>query len=185
MDLPTLFLICLGVGLVFTVVSAFAGHLTGAHLLHGDIHGHVDAGGGSHQMPGFPALSPTTIALFLTAFGGLGLIFVHLEWTRGWLICIPLSVMGAFVVAAAAVQFFRSIFKVTQSSSEARVGRLVGNSATIITPIPANGVGEIAYVQGGSRYSAPAREEDGIPVSGGSTVRITRIVGTQFYVRVS
>jgi membrane protein implicated in regulation of membrane protease activity len=93
--------------------------------------------------------------------------------------------MGAFAVAAVALQFFRSIFKITQSSSESRVGRLVGVNATIITPIPADGVGEIAYVQGGSRYSAPAREEDGIPVAGGSTVTITRIVGTQFYVRVA
>ena len=29
----------------------------------------------------------------------------------------------------------------------------------MITPIPAAGVGEIAYVQGGTRYTAPAREE--------------------------
>ena len=62
---------------------------------------------------------------------------------------------------------------------------LLVEAATVITPIPANGVGEIAYVQGGSRYSGPAREEEGIPVAGGSTVTITRIVGTQFYVRLS
>ena len=60
---------------------------------------------------------------------------------------------------------------------------LPGLSATIITPIPEHGVGEIAYVQGGTRYSAPAREETGMAVGNGKTVVITRVVGTQFYVR--
>ena len=55
-------------------------------------------------------------------------------------------------------------------------------TATVITPIPANGVGEIAYVQSGTRYSAPARDERGAPVGNGQTVKIVRIVGSQFYV---
>ena len=59
---------------------------------------------------------------------------------------------------------------------------LDGQTASIITPIPANGVGEIAYVQGGSRYTAPARTENGPPVAAGKPVRITSIVGTQYYV---
>jgi len=77
---------------------------------------------------------------------------------------------------------FGFIFHKTQSSSESRVGTLVGMSATVITPIPPNGVGEIAYVQSGTRYSAPARDERGAPVSNGQTVKIVRIVGSQFYV---
>ena len=52
----------------------------------------------------------------------------------------------------------------------------------LITPIPADGVGEIAYVQAGSRYTAPARTEGGAAVTNGQTVKIVRIVGTQFYV---
>ena len=55
-------------------------------------------------------------------------------------------------------------------------------TGTIITPIPAGGVGEIAYVQAGTRYTAPARDERGAPVPNGQTVRIVRIVGSQFYV---
>src|SRR5438309_4251447 len=35
---------------------------------------------------------------------------------------------------------------------------------TLFRSIPENGVGEIAYVQGGTRYSAPAREERGTSV---------------------
>jgi hypothetical protein len=60
---------------------------------------------------------------------------------------------------------------------------LEGTVGHIITPIPEKGVGEIAYVQGGSRYTAPAREESGTPVPAGATVKIVRIVGSQFYVK--
>ena len=63
-----------------------------------------------------------------------------------------------------------------------RVADLAGLEATVITPITADRVGEIAYVQLGSRYSAPARAEGGVTFANGATVKITRVVGTQFYV---
>jgi hypothetical protein len=75
-----------------------------------------------------------------------------------------------------------TVFSKTQSSSEGRIAGVVGTSATVITPIPSEGVGEIAYVQAGSRYSAPARAENGLSIANGATVKITRVVGTQFYV---
>lgn len=189
MELPTFYLICLGVGLLFTVISALAANVFGGQDAGGDVggglDGHAEAGFGTSDMPGFSALSPTTIASFVTAFGGIGLILVRIEATRNPWINVPLAVIGALGVAGAVLVLFRAIFHATQSSSESRVSMVVGLSATIITPIPADGVGEIAYVQGGSRYNAPAREEDGIPVPAGRTVKITRIVGTQFYVRVA
>jgi hypothetical protein len=46
-------------------------------------------------------------------------------------------------------------------------------------------VGEIAYVQGGTRYTAPARATDGKPVGAGKSVRIVKIVGTQFFVEIA
>ena len=78
---------------------------------------------------------------------------------------------------------FNAIFSRTQSSSESRIGSVVGQTASVITPIPVGGVGEIAYVQGGTRYTAPAREEDEKSVGNGRTVKICRIAGSQFYVR--
>ena len=86
------------------------------------------------------------------------------------------------IIAAGVVWLFGTVFHKVDSSSESHVAMLVGMSATVITPIPANGVGEIAYVQGGSRYTAPARDERGALVTNGQTVRIVRIVGSQFYV---
>src|SRR5262249_41666935 len=94
----------------------------------------------------------------------------------------PLAILGGLFVAGAVLWLFGMIFHQTQSSSESRVGTLVGHEATVITPIPPQGVGEIAYVQSGTRYSAPARNEGSSAIANGQTVKITRVVGSQFYV---
>jgi len=46
-------------------------------------------------------------------------------------------------------------------------------------------VGEIAYVVGDTRYTAPARTEGGAAVANGKAVKIVRIVGSQFYVQTT
>ena len=185
MELFIVYLICFGVGLLFTLVSAFAGHAFSGHDVHvghTGAGGHAEAGFGTDDMPGFAAVSPTTIAAFITAFGGFGMIFSNIEATRSPWISAPLSVLAGLVVAAGVFWLFRTIFRKTQSSSEGKVANLVGLVASVITPIPENGVGEIAYVQSGSRYTAPARCEEGKPLAAGTSAKITRIVGSQCYV---
>jgi len=135
-------------------------------------------------MPGFSPFSPTVISSFVTAFGGFGMIFSKLEATRNPWISAPLSVLSGFLVAGGVFWVFHQIFSRTQSSSESQVTALVGSTATIISPIPASGVGEIAYVDNGTRYTAPARVGSGAALATGQTVKITRIVGSQFYVEV-
>ena len=181
--MDTVYLICFGVGLLFAIVSAFFADVFGGHALPGHVaDSHAEGGFASHEMPGFSPLSPTTIAAFVTGFGGFGMLFNRLQATSHPAVSATLATIAGFGVAAAVFWLFRKIFRATQSSSEGRVAALIGSVATIITPIPQDGVGEIAYVQGGSRYTAPARAEDGRPVSGGASVKITRIVGAQFYV---
>jgi membrane protein implicated in regulation of membrane protease activity len=176
--------VCFGVGLLFAIVSAFLGHLFGGHDADVNVGtgGHAEAGFQDTGMPGLSPFSPTSITAFLTAFGGLGLVFSRIEATSSPWISAPLAVLGALIIAAAVIWLFGTVFHKVDSSSESRVATLVGTTATVITPIPADGVGEIAYVQAGSRYSAPARDERGAPVANGQTVKIVRIVGSQFYV---
>jgi len=182
-----IYAICLGVGLLFTIISAVAGHLFGGghDMGHsGDIGtgGHAEAGFNDSGVPGISPLSPTGIACFLVAFGAMGLIFSKIPATSSPMISAPLSVLGAVGTAAAVFWFLHKVFRGTESSSESQVASLPGQLATIVTPIPANGVGEIAYVQAGTRYTAPARHEKNEAVPSGQTVKITRVVGTQFYV---
>jgi membrane protein implicated in regulation of membrane protease activity len=175
---------CLGVGLLFTLVSAFFGHLFGGHAGHMDVGagGHADAGGDHSGVPGISAFSPTTISAFITAFGGFGLVLTRIGATRSVWINAPLAVLGGLIVAAGTLWIFGALFHHTQSSSEGNNAILVGRTATVISPIPKSGVGEIAYVQRGSRYTAPAREQDGKAIGSGQTVKITRIAESQFYV---
>jgi membrane-bound ClpP family serine protease len=184
MDAFLIYLICFGVGLLFTIISAVLGHLFGGHEAHADVGtgGHAEAGFDHTGMPGLAPFSPTTIASFVTAFGGFGMIFSKIEATRSAWVSAPLSGLSGLLIAGGVFILFNKIFSKTQSSSESRVATLTGLSATVITPIPQHGVGEIAYVQGGTRYTAPARSESGAAVGNGQTVKIHRIVGTQFYV---
>ena len=180
-----IYILCLGVGLAFTLISAFFGHVFGGgHEGHVDgSGGHAEAGVDSSDMPGVSVLSPTIIASFITAFGGFGVILSQFQATKPAIISAPLAVLGGFVIAGAVLVLLRSLFSHTQSSSESKVASLAGQTATIITPISPSGVGEIAYVQGGTRYTAPARLESGAAaVANGRLVRITRVVGSQFYV---
>lgn len=181
-----IYTICLAFGLLFTIISATLGHFFGGGDGHADVGtgGHAEAGYDSSGVPGISFFSPTVLACFITAFGGCGLILSRIEATKNVWISAPISAMAGGVMALLAFAIFNFMFKHTQSSSEGRVASLVGQTASIITPIPPNGVGEIAYIQGGCRYTAPARTESGTPVPAGKPVKITRIIGTEYYVEI-
>jgi len=177
--------ICLATGLLFTIISAAIGHFFGGTDGHAEIGtgGHAEAGFDHTGMPGISFFSPTVLASFVTAFGAFGLIFTHLPATSSVWASAPLAALCGSAVAWLVFLMFNAMFNRTQSSSESHIASVVGQTASVITPIPAAGVGEIAYVQGGTRYTAPAREEDGKPVGNGETVKVCRIAGSQFYVR--
>src|SRR3954466_7442350 len=179
------YIACLTLGLLFTLVSAVAGHFFGGHdHVGGDLGtgGHAEAGYDHSGVPGISFFSPTVLSCFVTAFGACGIILTKIG-SPVW-VSAPISAVAGVIMAGLAVLLFNWMFQQTQSSSESKVGSLVGQTASIITPIPENGVGQIAYVQGGSRYNAPARTENGTPVASGKLVRITRIVGTDFFVEL-
>lgn len=181
-----IYAICLVVGLLFTLISAVAGHFFGGHD-GADVGtgGHAEAGFDDSGVPGISFFSPMVLASFVAAFGGFGIVFSGIKATESVWISAPLSIVGALTSAFLVLWLLNAVFMRTQSSSESKVASLTGQTASLITPIPENGVGEIAYVQGSTRYTAPARSEGGVAIPAGRTVKITRIVGTQFYVEVS
>jgi len=178
-----IYTICLVLGLMFTLASAFFGHLFGGHGAVGT-DGQADAGFNADGVPGITFLSPTVLASFMTAFGAFGLVLSEIPATHSVWISAPISLLGGLLISVLVLWVFNAMFRKTQSSSEGCVAKLVGQTAAIISPIPENGVGEISYVQSGSRYTAPARDEKGKAIPNGKTVKITRIVGTQFFVEL-
>jgi len=177
------YLFCLVLGFVFVAFSAIFGHLFGDHGHVEGSGGHAEAGADSSDAPGISLFSPIVMAAFVAAFGALGLIFTQFDATKSPLVSAPLSGVTALIIALGLVGVLRKVMRAADSSSESQVATLAGMVATVNTPIPASGVGEIAYVQAGTRYTAPAREESGVAVPAGSAVTITRVVGTQFYVK--
>src|SRR2546425_8465756 len=141
---------CLALGLIFTIISATMGHFFGGHDGGGDVGtgGHAEAGYDHSGVPGISFFSPLVLACFITAFGGFGIVFSGFKPTESIWVSAPLSIGGAFVFAFIVLWLFNAVFTRTQSSSESRVATLVGQSASMVSPLPENGVGEIAYVQG-------------------------------------
>jgi len=168
-------------GLVFTLLCVFLGHLFGGHDAVGG-GGHADAGFSADGVPGVTFFSPTILATFVTAFGAVGLICSGIDATKNVWISAPIAFAGSVFISLGVLSLVNLVFRRTQSSSEGNVTQLIGQTAAIVSPIPENGVGEISYVQFGSRYSAPARNEKPGALPAGQTVRITRIVGSQYYV---
>lgn len=182
------YLVAFLLGLGFAVVSGlFSGVFSGGSEMAGNVDvtgGHIEVG--HHDVAagdsvGLSPVSPVTIAMFITTFGGTGLILK--KWAAlPMILHLPISAVSGLVVAGATFWVFAKILRATQASSHATVNEAVGIEAEIITAIPAEGVGEIAYTVKESRMSAPARTVDGKELPARSVVKIAKIVGGTFFV---
>jgi len=180
------YMISFFVGFIYAIISAILSGVFG-----GEVGGHdIDASGHDfdpsiHLEPGmvhFSPLSPTIIATFLTAFGGTGMICLKVFNMSNYG-SIPVAIIVALATAGAVFLLLEWIFEKTQASANIDAAGLVGTHADVITPIPENGVGEIAYVVRGTRQNAPARSADGKPIPSPTEVEIVRVVGSSFIVR--
>src|SRR5947208_7640963 len=129
-----LYLICLVVGLVFTIISAVAGHLFGGHDgMDVGTGGHAEAGFDHSGVPGISFFSPTVLACFVTAFGACGLILSHIPSTSNMWVSAPISAVSGVAMASVAFFLFNAMFQKTQRSSESPVCAPMGPTALIIT----------------------------------------------------
>jgi membrane protein implicated in regulation of membrane protease activity len=130
----------------------------------------------------FSPLSPVTIAMFVTSFGGCGMILMKLLNVTQPLVHIPVSMLAGLAVGGLTFAFFYRVFQSTQSSSESRVNDLAGLQAEVTTSIPSEGLGEITYVSRGSRFTAPARSEERLMIATHTPVVIKKVLGNTFFV---
>lgn len=172
--LDIFYLVLLGVGVVYALVSLLAGM---DFDLPFDIPG--------VEVPTdvtIASISPISVAAFITAFGAIGIIA-----SRGMglpaMTSVIWAVIGSILVALVAHGLFFFIFIAPQASSAVRPGALIGTIAEVTAPIPATSVGEIAYVAMGSRQTSQARSATGQAIARGTTVVIESITGTVLNVR--
>ena len=184
--LEFVYCVCFFLGLGFAVLSAllsglFSGHLD-AHVDTGGLHAggghvHTDTGDGVHYSP----LSPVTIAMFISTFGGTGILLKRFVDART-LFHLPLAGVAAVAVAGLVSYIFFRILSATQSTSQPRPEEAIGLEAEITVPIPNNGLGEIAYTVRGTRLTNPAQSTDGKELPARLTVRIVKQVGNTYIV---
>jgi membrane protein implicated in regulation of membrane protease activity len=105
---------------------------------------HAEGGAAEH---GISPISPLTIATFITAFGAIGLVSTNLfsASDRGSVIWASL---GGLVFSFLVYIGFTYLFIKPQGSSDVQVSELTGHMAEVITPIPENGMGEVALIAG-------------------------------------
>jgi hypothetical protein len=196
--ITVIYLALLGVGILYAILILIGSELHGLHIPGLDIHigghdfnlGHdinispADTGGGiDHPSVKVPSLSPITIASFVTAFGAFGLIGLGLfnASTRG---SLAWAAVGGLVVAVIAHFAFGYFLIAPQGSSEVRLRDVIGSEAEVITPIPADSVGEIAFVAQGGRMTYTAQSTTNTPIPRGAIVIIEKVVGGVAMVRI-
>ena len=164
---------------------ADAGHDGGdAHMDYGvDAGGHASASAHAPHAAEFhfPFFSPLALATLFACIGGYGLIALHgfrMEDTTSILAAIPAAVVTAYLVTYAGWRIVGS----SRGSSQILLKDLAGAHAEVITPIPAGGLGEVAALVGGQRYTAPAREAHGKAVPRGAQVTVLKMVGSTLLV---
>jgi hypothetical protein len=146
---------------------------------HGFDHS-IDHGGGvdgHHGVDGPSPFNPLVIASAITAFGAVGLnAFKGFGMSDLWSTVVALGFAGAIGAG-----IFFGIVKFmynSQSNSIFSLSDLVDTEAEVLTPIPENGLGEIAYVANGIRYTLSAKSLDGKDIKRGATVIVREIQGS-------
>jgi membrane protein implicated in regulation of membrane protease activity len=190
--LEFIYLVCFFLGLGFAVLSAllagvFSGH-AGPHIDAGGVHvdlgaSHTDGlnGPSIEGKVHFSPLSPVSIALFVTTFGGIGLLLKKFAFPP--VVQLPVSMVSGIVVGGAFSFAFYKIMQMTAGSSHARAGEEIGLEAEVTIPIPNGGLGEIAYVVRGTRFTNPARSADGKELPANVMVKIVQQSGNTYIVQ--
>jgi membrane protein implicated in regulation of membrane protease activity len=184
-------------GCGYVLVAGFLGHIVeggdgGGHHVggHGDSHYGVDGSGhgavNAQAQAGpvfhFPFFSPLALATFVGALGAFGLIGRLGLGLGDWSSLIVAAVAG-FGTSWLASRLAWQIMMGSVGSSEIRASELTGARGEVITPIPEGGLGEVAAMVGGQRYTAAARGSEGQAVPRGTAVTVVQMVGSTLVVR--
>jgi membrane protein implicated in regulation of membrane protease activity len=130
----------------------------------------------------FISVSPFALAMFGAAFGLTGLI------ARIWLEMEPIpSILWAagigILIGGLAQVFFIYVLSPSRSSHFSLANDAVGRQVEVITTVPGNGLGEIAYDNVSGRVKLGARSATGKQIRRGAIVSIERITGRVALVR--
>ncbi len=182
MNSSEVYLICFGIGTLWSVASLLMGGMHLGHGAHGHSighghggHGHGHAHSGSSSALGTwlgTLLTPGCMAVFLAWFGGIGYLLTRHSELGKWAdlaVAIFVGLVGAFLLGA-----FLRWLQAHEKPLELMDTDIIGMLGRVSCTIRPAGVGEMIFVRDGSRRSVPARSEDGSEILREEEVVVTR-----------
>ena len=197
------FVLGLGFAVISAVFSSFSGDsdvhhgdMVSSHeLVHGGHEaghdsGHDashDAGGAEHGDSNLTTpsiLSPMTLSVFATSFGGFGICWQKVFGNNFAPLGAVSGVIFAVVVAVFTFYVFAMIFRETQSTSNVRLDDMIGLPGDMTVGInDENPIGQVVFAAKGRRQVAMARSADGKPIEKNRKVNIIRADNNYVYVQ--
>lgn len=168
--MTSVYLLCAVTGSAFVVLTQLLGHAVGGgdHGGHGGDHGGTGDDGGVH----LPWFSPMALAAYLTGFGCSGLLLTGGLGLESPLLHVPLAVGSAGLFGTGLLYGMWRIRHHAEGNSLARPHEVVGQLAEVTVSIPDGGLGEVAFVAGGTRLTASARTKGTAALVQGMHVRV-------------
>jgi len=157
----------MGVGAGFVILSTIFGQVLGAFDVDFDL-GSVSP------------FKPVFVALFLTTFGGLGLIFTPLLGV--WLASI-IGTLGGLFLTYAIFRFVLVPLNKWQNTNTHEKQSTIGRTAKVSEAIAQGGYGKITYTINEKIVSGPAKSENGAGIEKYKEVEIVYIEKNTYYVR--
>jgi membrane protein implicated in regulation of membrane protease activity len=157
-----------------------AGHAAG-HAVH-HVAGQTAQHGAAQASASFPFFNPMTAAAFLTWFGGIGYLLVHIR--HMWILFgLLFALLGGLIAASLVFLFVVRVLMAHESELDPLDFEMVGVLGKVSIPIRSEGTGEIIFVQQGIRKPCAARTDNGCPLVKGEEVVVTRYDRGVAYVR--
>ncbi|RXH58378.1 hypothetical protein [Granulicella sibirica] len=181
--MESIFLICFGVGLTFTLLAVLTGS---GHLHIGHLHiGHIHTGKTitPHTHGFLHALNGFTIPAFLCWFGGAGYLMARAHILPAAIVLLLASLSGI----AGSSLIYALLFKVLMPRERVLAPGdtdMYGVIARVSSQIRSGETGEILFTQLGTRRAAAARSEDGLPIARDTEVVVLRYERGIAYVRL-
>lgn len=197
------YLACFLAGLLFSALSLlggmgrFGGHLHLTHTGHLPHVGHLPhaphlphashapgatAKGAARGSSSIPWWNSFSMMIFLCWFGAAGYLLTrHGRFVTG--VVLTFAILFGLAGGAIVFWFFAKVMLPHEHELGADETAVVGVVGRVSCAINARGTGEIVYEQLGARRSAPARSEDGGPISKEEEVFVVRYEKGIAYVR--
>jgi membrane protein implicated in regulation of membrane protease activity len=177
MNWPEIYLVCFGVGSVWSLASLLLGGLHAGHIGHH--HAHIGHGHVTHAYAYL--INPSCAAAFLAWFGGVGYLLTRhtgLGFAINLFVALALGLGGAWILAA-----FLRFLNVREKPLDPADYEMIGVLGRVSSAIRPNGVGEVIYVRDGARKPVAARSDEGLQIGRGEEVVVTRYEKGIAYVR--